>query len=168
MEKVRRIINELGLTPHPDEGGYFKETYRSGYSLNPEQLPDAYNGTRSLATAIYYLLTADTCSRMHRLPGDEIFHFYGGDPVEMLLLKPDGGGEMKVLGGDVLSGHPPQLLVPGGTWQGAHLRSGGEYALLGTTMSPGFDRADFESGSCEQLCREYPAYSDSIEALTAD
>jgi uncharacterized protein len=167
MENIRQLIAKLDLIPHREEGGYFKETYRSGYSLASAQLPGTYTGARSLSTAIYYLLTADTCSRMHRLPGDEIFHFYGGDPVEMLLLKPDGSGEVKIIGGDVLSGQSPQVLVPGGTWQGAHLRHGGEYALMGTTMAPGFDQADFESGSCEQLSRDYPDFTALIGTLTA-
>ena len=167
MEKAPRIISRLGLVAHPDEGGYFRETYRSRHSLVGESLPPAYKQPRSLATAIYFLLTADTCSRMHRLPGDEIFHFYGGDPVEMLLLKSDGSGEVNIIGGDVLSGQSPQLLVPAGCWQGARLRPGGEYALLGTTMSPGYEAVDFTTGDGAQLCREYPAYAEMIEVLTA-
>jgi len=137
------VIQRLGLEPHPMEGGWFRETYRSAESTG------AAAGTpgagRSLSTAIYYLLTTETYSALHRLPGDEIFHFYLGDPVEMLLL--DGGGARVVHLGPHLETMSLQQVVPGGSWQGARLLEGGEWALLGTTMAPGFDYADFEVGT---------------------
>ena len=129
-------------------------------------LPDPYPGDRAAGTAIYYLLTPDTFSALHRLPGDEIFHFYLGDPVEMLQLKPDGSGEVVVLGHDIAAGMRPQHVVPGGVWQGSRLRAGGSYALLGTTMSPGFDYNDYESGTRESLTQLYPQHSAMIASLT--
>lgn len=161
------VIRLLDLRPLPHEGGYFAETYRAG-SIPPAALPPAYPGPRPRATAIYYLVTPDSFSALHRLPGDEIFHFYLGDPVEQLQLSADGSGRVLLLGPDLRAGQRPQLLVPGGTWQGARLRPGGHhgFALLGTTMSPGFEFADYEAGDREALTKTYPAFRPQIEALT--
>jgi predicted cupin superfamily sugar epimerase len=145
----------LGLRPHP-EGGYYAETYRAEERI----------GSRSLATAIYYLLTPETFSALHRLRSDEIFHFYGGDPVEMLQLRPDGSGREVVLGSSVLEGSEPQVVVGKGVWQGLRLRVGGTFALLGATVAPGFDFADFELGRRDTLVAAYPAYADRIRVLT--
>ncbi len=105
------------------------------------------------------MLTPDTFSALHRLPGDEIFHFYLGDPVEMLLLKPDGTGQAVLLGPDISAGMRLQHTVAGGTWQGSRLIPGGKFALLGTTMSPGFDPADYEVGKRQELSAAYPPYA---------
>ncbi len=156
----------LGLQPLAREGGFFTETYRSPERL-PEGVTDSTQGAgRSLATAIYYLLTPETFSAMHRLPWDEIYHFYGGDPVELLQLSPDGSGKVSLIGGDLLAGMQPQMVVPRGTWQGSRLRRGGRYALMGTTMAPGFDPSDCEFGDRRTLLARYPALRTAILALT--
>jgi uncharacterized protein len=160
------IRQRLNLEPHPIEGGYFVQTYRAAHQLPSHALPPGYAGARAVGTAIYYLLTPETFSAMHRLPGDEIFHFYLGDPVEMLQLPPDGSGETIILGHDFARGMRPQHVVPGGVWQGSGLIPGGEYALLGTTMSPGFDYADYETGLRDQLITLYPQHSARITSLT--
>ena len=165
MLSARDLIDYLGLRPLPREGGYYAETYRSVLSLAPSALPDAYDGPRHAATAIYYLLTPDTFSALHRLPGDEVYHFYLGDPVELLLLHPSGG-EVRTLGQAITQGMHLQTVVPGGVWQGSRLRAGGAWALLGTTMAPGFDFADFEAPDPSTLRAQYPAFSDWIEDLT--
>jgi len=95
-----------------------------------------------------------------------LFHFYLGDPVEQLQLRADGGGEVLVLGSDIAAGMLPQCLVPAGTWQGSRLRPGGRFALLGTTMSPGFESADFELGERSFLLEAYPLFAERIRALT--
>jgi predicted cupin superfamily sugar epimerase len=116
---AEQLIQALGLSPHPSEGGFFRETYRAELPIPPDALPAAYAGAaRAASTAIYYLLTPDAFSAMHRLPGDEIFHFYLGDPVEMLQLRDDGSGEVVVLGQVLAAGMRPQVVVPGGVWQG--------------------------------------------------
>jgi hypothetical protein len=115
MITADQIKTLLNLKSHPQEGGYFIETYRSLESIPEEALPDRYKGYRSYATAIYYLLTPETFSSIHRLQSDEIFHFYLGDPVEMLQLFPDGSGKIFILGTDILNGMKPQLIVPRGT-----------------------------------------------------
>lgn len=162
-ETVKSLLN---LEPHPEEGGYFRETYRSYHTLSQDMLPEGSAEPRSLATAIYYLLTPDTFSALHRLPADEVFHFYLGDPVVMLQLLPDGSGRTITLGTDISDGMQPQVIVKQGVWQGSRLRAGGEYALLGTTMSPGFEPCDYESGERERLIAEYPQFKNLIRSLT--
>ena len=159
------VISLLQLEPHPVEGGFFRETYRSKEILPHAVLP--YNpGARSFATAIYYLLTPTAISAMHRLPTDEIFHFYLGDPVEMLQLWPDGSSRKLILGNQLLDEQLPQTVVPGGVWQGSILRPGGKFALLGATMAPGFDYEDYVSGSRDGLTSIWPEHAETIRKLT--
>lgn len=165
MITAEEIISLLHLKPHPEEGGYYAETYRSAESISKEALPVRYKGARSYATAIYYLLTPATFSALHRLQTDEIFHFYLGDPVEMLQLWPDGSGRIIFLGTALSGGMQPQVVVPRDVWQGARLVSCGSFALLGTTVSPGFDFSDYETGEKESLIRSYPCFRDQILAL---
>ena len=166
MVDAEYIKQKLQLEPLPVEGGYFRETYRSRTRLKQDCLPNVYESGRSLSTAIYYFLTPETYSALHRLPGDEIFHFYLGDPVEMLQLHPGGRVSRVVLGVDLEAGMIPQVVVPGGTWQGTRLLDGGRLALLGTTMSPGFDVSDFIAGDRRQLIEHYPEVEELIVALT--
>jgi predicted cupin superfamily sugar epimerase len=165
MPDVEEILWLLDLKAHPIEGGFYRETYRSRRVLPGRTDPGGSEKRRAACTAIYYLLTPDEVSALHRLEGDEIFHFYLGDPVEMLQLHPDGAGEIFVLGADLAAGMRPQVCVPGGTWQGSRLAPGGRFALLGTTMAPGFDPADYEQGEAGALSREYPAFRERILEL---
>jgi predicted cupin superfamily sugar epimerase len=162
------IVTLLELTPLPVEGGYFRETWRSRATVTPGALPLRYTTDKSLGTAIYYLLTSepDSFSALHRLPTDEIYHFYLGDPVEMLLLAPDRSARRITLGHDLAAGQHVQFVVSAGTWQGSRLIAGGQYALLGTTMSPGFDPADYQPGRRSELIAQYPHHAASIQALT--
>jgi predicted cupin superfamily sugar epimerase len=162
-EKIRELLR---LGPHPIEGGYFAETYSSELKIAKSVLGAAYSGERLIGTAIFYLLTPDTFSAMHKLPGDELFHFYLGDPVEMLQLKPDETVDVIVLGQDIAAGMRLQHNVPGGVWQGSRLVAGGAYALLGTTMSPGFDYADYVAGDRSALIAAYPQQAERITSLT--
>src|SRR5947209_17400603 len=146
----------LKLTPMLQEGGFFVETYRSDEVIPSTCLPDRLKGPRAFSTAIYYLLTPDSFSAMHRLAYDEIFHFYLGDPVEMLQLKPGGEGEILTIGAEVSSTVRPQVVVPRFNWQGARLIEGGQFALLGTTVAPGFEYEEYETGKRAALISEYP------------
>ena len=121
---------------------------------------------RSFSTAIYYMLTPGTFSEMHRLKGDEIFHFYAGSPVEMLQLFPDGSGKKVIIGNNIKQEEQPQVVVPAGVWQGSRLLPGGEFALMGTTMAPGFDFSDYQTGNKEELIRRYPHFEELITHLT--
>jgi hypothetical protein len=161
---AKAVIELLDMKPLTFEGGYFAETHRAGV-LAPELVPWAPDDHRSLKTAIYYLLTPDTMSAMHRLPGDEVFHHYLGDPVRQLQLFPDGTGQMVTIGNDVFAGERPQIVVPGGVWQGALLVPGRfGFALMGTTMAPGFDHRDFELGNLGVLCHRFPDWQKEISA----
>jgi predicted cupin superfamily sugar epimerase len=164
---AQTIIQQLGLEPHP-EGGFYRETYRCDERISAAALPVRYGKDRSLSTAIYYLLTPDSFSSLHRLQSDEVFHFYAGDPVTMLQLHGDGRGETIVLGQDIVAGQQLQVVVPRDVWQGMLLNDDGSFALLGATVSPGFDFADFELGTRDALVRQYPSCAAWIERLTAN
>ena len=162
---AEEVIRILGLNPHPAEGGYYRETYRSDEVMAAGCLPSRYLGERSACTAIYYLITPYGPSRLHRLQTDEIFHFYMGDPVLMLQLDPNGGGKTVLMGSDLRSGQVPQVVVPRGHWQGMLLADGGSFALLGTTVAPGFSFDDFEEGDAAELSAKYPAFRGIIGRL---
>lgn len=166
MLSAEEIIRQLSLKPLPGEGGFYRETYRSVEKIPREALTGRYETEKSFNTAIYYLLTPQTCSALHRLPADEIFHFYLGDPVLMLKLHPDRRAEEIILGREIDKGQSVQTVVPAGTWQGCLLREGGSFALLGTTVAPGFDFSDYEAGDRETLLEKYPEYKELIEKLT--
>ncbi|MGZ4886059.1 MAG: cupin domain-containing protein [Halobacteriota archaeon] len=165
MITAETLIKLLGLKAHP-EGGYYRETYRSDEIIGKGALPERYMGNRTYGTAIYYLLTRETFSAFHRIKTDEVYHFYIGDSVELVQLLPDGSGRVVTLGNDIAGGAQVQTVVSRGIWHGARLAEGGIYALLGTTVSPGFEFADFEIGDRYELIRSYPSFSDTITALT--
>ncbi|MBF0122653.1 MAG: cupin domain-containing protein [Candidatus Omnitrophica bacterium] len=163
---AKDIIERLGLKPHPKEGGFFREIYRADESIS-RCLPNRYGANaRCFSTAIYYLLTPETFSRMHRLKSDEVFHFYLGDPVKMLRLFDDGHSHTVILGNDLDKGFEPQVVVPKGVWQGAMLMEGGAFALLGTTVAPGFEYEDYHEGVREELISGYPDQKALITRLT--
>lgn len=162
------LIQLLKLDEHP-EGGFYRQTYKS-YELIPRDvLPPRYESPRSYGTAIYYLLTKETCSRLHKVASDETFHFYFGAPVEMLLLFPDKRAETVTLGHNILARQQPQFTVPKGIWQGSKIKPDDEspdYALLGTTVSPGFEYEDFELANRSEIIAEYKEFEELILALT--
>jgi uncharacterized protein len=165
---VSRLIDYLGLEPLAGEGGFYARTYASPEELPEGLLPAGCRGPRPMGTAILYLYLPGMggFSALHALPSDEIYHFYLGDPVEMLLLRPDGTSGGAVLGRDLFGGQKLQFVVPRGTWQGSRLAPGGRYALAGTTMAPGFAEADYRGGDREELIRSYPREREAILALT--
>ena len=117
-DEVKQLLH---LEPLAIEGGFFRETYRSRWNVSSEYLPDGFRGSRSIGTAIYYMITPETFSALHRLPGTEVFHFYLGDPAVMLQLCPDGSSSTVTLGPDLAKGHQPQVVVRGHVWQGCRL-----------------------------------------------
>ncbi|WP_254878360.1 cupin domain-containing protein [Streptomyces sp. NA04227] len=148
------VAEQYGLAPLPVEGGMFRRTWAGP--------PDA--GGRPAGSAIMVLLTdADgDFSALHRLPVDEVWHFYRGDPLELLLLHPDGSDRLLRLGTPL--GHP-QYVVEAGTWMGARVAAGGRWALFGTTMAPGFLPADYEGADPDDLCARHPRHAARIRAL---
>jgi uncharacterized protein len=153
------IIRKFKLKPLPFEGGYFIETFRSEKSYL----------SRSLCTSIIYLITSECFSRLHRLPGEEIFHFYFGDPVKMLNISESGKAEIINIGNDFEKGEVPQHVVGSNCWQGAFLseEENHVFALLGTTMSPGFDLNDYEgaAGHEDILLKNHTELSEIIKKL---
>ena len=152
-EEIKALLK---LEPHPVEGGWYRRTYNV----------ELERGVRACGTAIYYLIEEGTFSEMHRVASDEIFHFYLGDPVEMLLLYPSGSSAVLTFGQDLEAGQRPQILVPAGVWQGERLVKGGELALFGCTVTPGFDFADYQSGIYAELATKWPAEAERIKNLT--
>jgi predicted cupin superfamily sugar epimerase len=161
LDTAEAWIARLDLQPLPFEGGFFRQSV-CAEERSPVARP---GGSRPLHTAIYYLVTPRSFSTMHRLASDEVFHFYAGDRVRMLQLSPDGTGRVVHLGNDGAPDVEPQVLVPRGTWQGTELVPGGRFALLGTTMAPGFELADFESGHAAPLIRAYPQFEELLKRL---
>ena len=157
---AHEIRNMLNLDPHPVEGGFFRRTYTSATNLETPR------GTRPQGTAIYYLLEAGVFSEMHLLDSDEMFHFYLGDPVEMLQLYPDGSSAVLTLGQDLTAGQHVQVLVPVGVWQGMRLIGDGKVALLGCTVVPGFNYADYHNASFAELAAKWPEQRERISLLT--
>lgn len=140
MPTAEEIISALNLQPLDGEGGFFRQTWI---------LPSSDDAPA--ATAILYLVTPDDFSALHRLHADEVFHFYLGDPCEQIAIHPDGDLTTTILGSDVLTGQQVQTIVPKQCWQGTRLVEGGQWALLGTTMTPGFNLQGFELASRNDL-----------------
>lgn len=132
---AEEIIERLELEPLEGEGGWFRQTWAS---------PASEGGPDPIGTAIYYLITPDSWSALHRLTADEVFHFYLGEPCLMVMASPSGEVREIRLGPDLAAGERVQHVVPAGWWQGTRLAPGGEWALLGTTMAPGFRLDRFE------------------------
>jgi uncharacterized protein len=164
MTDANELIRYLRLEPLPIEGGYFRQTWLSDDLVSVQ----GYDSPRPAGTAIYYLLTSepDSFSALHRLATGEIYHFYLGDPVEMLMLAEGDPGRRIILGSDLLGGQHVQYMVPRSVWQGSRLIPGGRFALLGTTMAPGYDARDFTLGRRQELARQFPAHATLIQALT--
>ncbi len=151
------VVRLLRLEPLDQEGGYFRRTGESATILA--------DGQRAWSM-IYFLVTPEGFSAMHRVAKDEIWCFHAGDPLESLRLKPDGSGEWVKLGLNLAHGERPQDVVPAQTWQGTRLAAGGRWALVTCVVAPEFRLGDFELGGCEVLGAAYPAFADGIRALT--
>ena len=156
------IIKTLGLEPHP-ERGFYRETYRATSQVHS----DRHGGERAASTAIYFLITAhEPATFLHRLVSDEVFHLYDGGPLEILRLFPDGNWDVAVLGMNLAAGERPQIVVPAGTWFGTELRAGASHCLVGCTVAPGFEFADFELAEGPELEARYPEAVDRIRRMS--
>lgn len=149
-KRVKKIIEALNLEPLKMEGGFFRETYRSGG-----------------CTSILYLITINSFSRLHRLSSVEIYNFLSGDPVTMLNINKDGKVHEVKLGNNFYNGELLQHIVPPGSWQGALMKGEGNFALLGTVVSPGFEYSDYESCAKykDRLLNSFPDYTELLLKL---
>ena len=160
MEKtIEEIVKHYGLEPHP-EGGFFKETYRSDISY------ETPSGRRVASTAIMFLITRDSISHFHRLTADEGWHFYGGSPLRLLQISPEGALQEMKIGSDIFNDEVLQHIVPAGDWFAS--TSYGEYSLVGCTVAPGFEFDDFEMGKREELLKQFPQHKEIIENFCLD
>ena len=153
-DKINQIVDALQLIPLDGEGGLYRCAYEGSTDADGKKI----------SSAIYYLLDDVMFSHMHQLESDEIYHYYMGDGLELLLLYPDGRAECVVLGTDLAAGERPQVVVPGGVWQGSRVKRGGSYCLVGTTMAPAYRQEEYQHGDCESLCRQYPDVAEKIRA----
>jgi predicted cupin superfamily sugar epimerase len=157
---AEEIVRRLALSPHP-EGGFYRETWRSPLTLR--DLP--HGAARRASTAIYFLLPAGSFSAVHRVASDEVWHHYGGDPLELHELDESGRHTVVMLGRDLTQGQRPQHVVPAGRWQAA-VPLGNRYALCGCTVAPGFDFADFEMPSRGEITRLFPHHAELVARLS--
>jgi len=163
---IKQWVDKLQLLPHP-EGGFYKENYRSTETLEPSCIPERFPGSRSMSTAIYFLITAENFSAFHRIKSDECWHFYTGDPLWVHLIN-DATGDYALieLGNDLAGTSVFQAVVPAGFWFASETKAGGSFSLVGCTVAPGFDFADFELANRAQLIDQFPAHTTLIQRLT--
>lgn len=162
---VKKYIQHLDLLPHP-EGGYYKETYRCATSLPANSFGINGSGERNISTAIYFLLEAGNFSAFHRIKSDELWHFYTGDALEVIEIHANGTLTITSLGSDVEQGKIFQYMVPAHTWFASRVKSGGSFSLVGCTVAPGFDFADFDLVKREDLIQTFPQHEKIIRELT--
>jgi predicted cupin superfamily sugar epimerase len=164
-DAVKRIVERFELVPHP-EGGYFREIYRSPMTLKHPNISAGENSERAAGTLIYFLLSGDDFSAFHRVQhSDEIWHMYGGGPIEIFTIDSNGQLGQHTLTTDLMNGEPT-VVVPADTWQSARLAPGAEWALGGCTVSPGFQYEDFEMPAASELIGRFPQHEQTIRMLT--
>ena len=167
MSNANTWIETLDLLTHP-EGGYYREIYRSEYTIGKPALPSGYKGNRSVGTSIYYLLKSGQISLLHRINSDEIWHHYDGSPIVLFLIHENGMCEEKFLGKNIAGGEFPQIVISGGTWFGALPKNDNSFSLAGCTVHPGFDFEDFELADRGKMLSEFPHLESIIKKLTKE
>jgi uncharacterized protein len=165
MLDAREWIERLGLKRHP-EGGFFRETYRAAETIAHAHLPARFSGDRAFSTAIYFLLEGRDFSALHRIHQDEMWHFYDGCPLRVSSISPHGSLSVVRLGRDVQAGEVLQAVVPAGHFFGARPSDPDSYSLVGCTVAPGFDFADFELPTRGELVARFPQHAGVIQQLT--
>lgn len=167
IDKAKIIVEKLCLQPHP-EGGYFKEVYRAEDKIEMASLPIRFSGDRNFCTSIYFMLAGNDKSHFHRIKSDEIWHFYAGTALILHQIEANGNYSRIKIGNEILSGETPQAIIPHGNWFAAEVEDKNSYALVGCTVSPGFDFADFELAEQKDLCEKFPQHSDMIKRFTKE
>lgn len=161
---AQEIIKKFDLVPLPEEGGFFRETFRD-QGLMTQSKP-GYEGERNFSTCIYYLVTPDEFSGLHLVNSTEVFHFYAGDTVKMVQINEEGHLSEHFIGNSLEPNVWPQIVVGPNIWQGTKLVEGGSWALLGCTVAPGFNLDDFTPGFYQDLSLKYPEHKDLIKEYT--
>jgi hypothetical protein len=161
---VGHLIKLLHLQPHP-EGGFYKETYRSSGVIPAQCLSPEFSGERSYSTAIYFLLQQGDFSAFHRIKSDECWHFYEGGTLLIHVIDFRGHYQCIRLGNKIHEGEVYQFVVPAGAWFASEPAPGSRFTLVGCTVAPGFDFADFEMAKATALAEEFPQHRLLIERL---
>ena len=166
---AQAYIEALQLLPHP-EGGFYKETYRSDCTVQPQPATSLSSSqlapVRAASTGIYFLLEHGNFSAFHRIASDEMWHFYAGDALEVLELPETGELVITHLGTDLAKGETFQHVVKANTWFASRVAPGGAYALVGCTVAPGFDFSDFQLADRVHLSSQFPKHTEVIAVLT--
>lgn len=157
-------IEKLELKNHP-EGGWYRETYRSLLTMEPETLQGTLNTTRNVSTAIYYLLESGQFSAFHRIKSDEMWHFYAGTPLNLYILNKNAGLKIIRLGSDPDKEERFQYWVQAGDWFASEPADENSFSLLGCTVAPGFDFKDFEIANKADLATQFPQHQELIARL---
>jgi len=157
--EVKTLVEHYHLQPLPVEGTLFAGTYRSAQE-NEDSKPV---GTAMIGM---YCDEPYSVSLFHKLKYDEVWHFYGGDPLRLVLLFPDGSSRDVIMGSDHQKGQLVQFVIPAGVWQAGHMIDGGRYSLFGCTVAPGFTDDIFEGGPHDELLKLYPDRADDINKLS--
>ncbi len=163
-QKVKQYIEKLQLKPHP-EGGYYKEIYRAGEIILPENLPMRYKSSRNFSTSIYFLLEGNQVSNFHRLRSDEQWHFYDGSSIVVYVIDEGGNLNKILLGRNIEKGESLQTVIKHNSWFAAELSEKKSFALIGCTIAPGFDFNDFELGKRDELIKTFPQFRELIYRL---
>ena len=159
------LVKELNLLPHP-EGGFYKETYRSGLEITESCLPDDFKGNRNIATCIYFLIENGNFSALHKIKSDETWHFYYGDALEVVEIDSEGTLTKTTIGSNLLNGETFQYTVKANNWFGSRVSGDGKFSLVGCSVYPGFDFNDFELATKDNLTNLYPQHQVIIDELT--
>ena len=160
----KQIIELLDLKKHPT-CGFVSETYRSKQQIPKEALPPGYDGPRALGSVLYFMVAPDAQIVLHCIRADQMYHHYLGDPLEVLLLYPDGTGRVTVVGSDLEGGMRPQSFIPAGTFHTSRLPPDSSYSLLGTSEWAGVEPSDVEIGNSEKLIKTYPGFAEQIRSF---
>lgn len=158
-------VEKLKMQAHP-EGGYFAETYRASESISATALPKRFGGDRNFSTGIYFLLESHHFSTFHRIQSDEMWHFYTGCPLEIYWIDQNGALYLTKLGNNPQNDEVFQAVIPAGVWFGSRPMQANSYSLVGCTVAPGFDFADFELADRNALLEQYPEHKEIIQNLT--
>lgn len=162
-------IAVFGMESHP-EGGYYVQTYQATESIPQTALPSRFGGDRPYSTAIYFLLENHNRSALHRIQSDEVWHFYAGGPLNVYVIDPESGTLSVIrLGTNPNRGEVFQAVVPAGYWFGAKpvgLPSDLPFSLVGCTVAPAFNFAEFELADKATLLTQFPQHAGVIDLLT--
>ena len=166
LPSLKEVVEKLGLIPHPEEGGYFLQTYKATEKTLHAFLPDRFNGDRSFSTCIYYVLPPGRISALHLMLADEGWHFYFGSALNLVEITPEGEVIETKLGHDIVNGQVPQHYVKHGNWLGAYNLNPDEYSVVGCTVAPGMELADYSHSNPKELLLKFPHLEELIQKLT--